>query len=371
MKIVLIHKAQFYKRPPVINSTLILSDLGHDVTLITEGLNTYWEEELKRRNIKVCVIQNRFIKYGTLGKVLAYRNFKQEAFKIIEQEKKEHSSVLVWVEGAYTIVALGKKLNEYKHILQIQELHEESKMQLNAISKVINSAEAVFMPEYNRAAIYRVWFKLDKMPYLLPNKPDIVCKKEDMQLLTEKYRKQLEQLEGKKVIIYQGFLGKDRDLAPFVQAVKELGGDFRLAVMGEYRQSIDLYKKIDPQLIHIDYTPAPEHLAYTAKCYIGILSYNPHILNNAFCAPNKIFEYAKFKIPVLCNELPGLKWLLDSNKAGLAIDITNVKDIKKAIIEIDNNYEEYSKNAERLYNSVNNKETIHNVLIRIEDSSIL
>lgn len=371
MKIIFIHKAEFHKRPPVISSTLILSELGHDVTLITEGINNYWREELPKYHIKHQIISNKFIKYGKIGKILAYYNFKKEVYKIIEQERKKHSDVLLWIEGAQTIVALGSKINQYPHILQIQELHEGSKMQLNAISKVINTAKAVFMPEYNRAAIYRVWFKLDKMPYLLPNKPEIVCNDDELERITKKHSKQLELLKGKKVIIYQGFLGKDRDLTPFVQAVKELGGDFRLAVMGEYRQSIDLYKKIDPQLIHIDYTPAPEHLAYTAKCYIGILSYNPHILNNAFCAPNKIFEYAKFKIPVLCNELPGLKWLLDSNKAGLAVDITNVKEIKKAIIEIDNNYEEYSKNAEKLYNSVNNKETIYNVLSKIEDSSIL
>ncbi len=362
MKIILIHKAEFPKRPPVISSTLILSELGHDVTLITENLNDYWRNELPKYNIKAEVVANKYAQYGKLGKILAYYNFKKEVFRIVEKEKKQHGSVLLWIEGAQTIVALGSKVNDYPHILQIQELHEGSKMQLKAISKVINSAKAVFMPEYNRAAIYRVWFKLDKMPYLLPNKPEVVCNDEELKKISEKHSQRLELLNGKKVIIYQGFLGKDRDLTPFVKAVKELGGDYRLAVMGEYRKSIDQYKEIDPQLIHIDYTPAPEHLAFTAKCHIGILSYNPHILNNAFCAPNKIFEYAKFGIPVLCNELPGLKWLLDSNKAGLAVDITSVEEIKKAILEIDNNYQEYSQNAHKLYNSVDNKETIKNVL---------
>ena len=103
MKIILVHKAEFPKRPPVINSTLILSELGHDVTLITEGLNEYWTEELKRRNIKVHVIEKKFAKYKTLGKVLAYHHFRKRTFSIVEEEKKRHSSVLIWVEGAYTI----------------------------------------------------------------------------------------------------------------------------------------------------------------------------------------------------------------------------------------------------------------------------
>ena len=143
MKILLIHKDNFYKRPPVISSTLTLAELGHDVTLVTEGLNEYWKNKLHYHNIGAKVIANKYKKHGTFGKVLAYRNFKKEVFKIAEEEKKQHGSVLLWIEGAQTIVALGSKVNEYPHILQIQELHERSKMQLNAIAKVIKTAAAV------------------------------------------------------------------------------------------------------------------------------------------------------------------------------------------------------------------------------------
>lgn len=366
MKIILIHKAEFHKRPPVINCTLILSELGHDVTLITEDLNNYWKKELTNRKIKQHVIENKYKKFGRIGKVLAYRNFKRKAFCIIEEEKKKHSSVLLWVEGAYTIVALGKRLNNYPHILQIQELHENSKMQLNAISKVISSAEAVFMPEYNRAAIYRVWFKLDKMPYVLPNKPEVACNETEQQKFANKHKDSLIQLEGKKIIIYQGHIGRDRDLTPFINAIKELGGSFRLLLMGKHTDSVEEYKKIDNSIIHIDFVPAPEHLIYTSKAYIGILSYDPYSLNNIFCAPNKTFEYSKFGIPLICNELPGLKNVLDTYKTGKAIDTNDVEDIKKAIMDIDSNYEFYSNNAKEFYESVNCKNIINKALTKIK-----
>lgn len=362
MKIILVHKAEFPKRPPVINSTLILSELGHDVTLITEGLNDYWKEELKRRGIKAHVIENKFIKYKTFGKVLAYLRFKNETFRIVEEEKKKHASVLVWVEGAYTIVALGKKLNNYPHILQIQELHEESKMQLNAISKIINTAKVVFMPEYNRAAIYRVWFNLKKLPVILPNKPEIVANDEELEAIKEKHKETLKEIEKYKIIIYQGSIQKKRDLSSIIKAVKELGGNYKLVVMGKDSDALEEYRKIDEQFIHIDFIPAPEHLAYTSIAYIGVLSYDPYSLNNVFCAPNKIFEYAKFGIPLICNELPGLKGVLDTYKTGKAIDIDDVEDIKKTITEIGNNYEFYSNNAKEFYRTVNCKEIIKNAL---------
>ena len=362
MKIILVHKAEFPKRPPVINSTLILSELGHDVTLVTEGVNEYWKEELKRRNIKVYVIKNRFEKYGILGKVLAYLNFRKEVFKLAKKEKEKHSSVLLWVEGAYTVVALGEKLNNYPHILQIQELHEESKMQLKAISKVINTAKVVFMPEYNRAAIYRVWFSLKKMPVILPNKPEIVANDDELETIKKKYEAKLKELEKYKIIIYQGSIQKKRDLTSIIKAVKELGGDYRLLIMGRYNQTLEEYKSIDERLIHVDFTPAPEHLAYTSNAYIGVLSYDPYSLNNAFCAPNKIFEYSKFGIPLICNELPGLKGVLDTYKTGKAIDIDDVEDIKKTILDIDANYEFYSNNAREFYKTVNCTEIIKKAL---------
>lgn len=362
MKIILIHKANFPNRPPVINSTLILSNLGYDVTLITEGLNDYWDEELKSRNIKVCVVENKYAKYGTFGKVLAYRKFRKKVFRIAEQEKKKHGTVLLWVEGAYTIVSLGKKLNNYEHILQIQELHEEQPMQLKAISKVINTAKVVFMPEYNRAAIYRVWFNLKKFPTILPNKPEVVANDKDLEIIKDRHKEKLQEIEKYKIIIYQGSIQKKRDLTSIIKAVKELGGDYRLLIMGRYNQTLEEYRKIDNQLIHIDFTPAPEHLAYTSKAYIGVLSYDPYSLNNAFCAPNKTFEYSKFGIPLLCNELPGLKSVLETYKTGMAIDIDDVESIKKAILEIDANYEFYSNNAREYYKAVNCTDIIKNAL---------
>ena len=132
--------------------------------------------------------------------------------------------------------------------------------------------------------------------------------------------------------------------------------------MGRHNKTLEEYKTLDNQLIHIDFTPAPEHLVYTSKAYIGVLSYDPYSLNNAFCAPNKTFEYSKFGIPLICNELPGLKSVIDTYKTGKAIDINNVESIKNAILEIDANYEFYSNNAKEYYKAVNCKEIIRNAL---------
>ena len=45
MNIIYIHKDKFHKQPPGISVLLILSDLGHKVTLIDEGVSDFWKEE--------------------------------------------------------------------------------------------------------------------------------------------------------------------------------------------------------------------------------------------------------------------------------------------------------------------------------------
>lgn len=367
MKIILIHKAEFPKRPPVISSTLILSELGHDVTLITEGLNDYWKEELRRRSINVHVIENKFIKYKTFGKVLAYLKFKKETFRIVEEYKNTHTSVLVWVEGAYTIMALGKKLNNFSHILQIQELHETSKMQLKAISKVIGTAKAVFMPEYNRTILYQIWFSLKHRPVVLPNKPYFYPSKEDIEKLEIKYAEMLSIFKSKKVILYQGQIATTRDLSNYIKAVKELGGEYCTVLVGNDHNMVSKYRAIDENLVHINFIPAPDYLLFTSMAHIGILTYNPNSLNNMYCAPNKIYEYSKYSLPMLGNDIPGLKYAIEPYNAGEIVDENNVESIKNAILKIDSNYEEYVANSARIYTELDNvsiiRETIKDIQI--------
>lgn len=365
MKIVLIHKAEFPKRPPVISSTLILSELGHDVTLVTEAINDYWKEELQKRNIEAKVVTNKYTRYGNIGKVLAYRNFKKEVFKTIEQEKKKHGKVMLWIEGAQTIVALGSKVNNYPHILQIQELHERSKMQLKAISKVINTAEAVFMPEYNRTVLYKIWFNLKQRPIVLPNKPYFYPKKEDIEKLETKYAEMLSIFKNKKVILYQGQIAATRDLSNYVKAVKELGGDYCTVLVGNDHNMVSKYKAIDENLVHINFIPAPDYLLFTSMAHIGILTYNPNSLNNMYCAPNKIYEYSKYSLPMLGNDIPGLKYAIEPYNAGVIIDEESVESIKKGILEIDNNYNCYKLNSCRIFTEQDNKKIIQDALISI------
>ena len=362
MEIIVIHKDELQFVPPVISSCLILSDLGHEITLIDEGVPNYWKKKFKENDIKIVEIPRKKNISRKLSLLFSYYHFKKAVFSYLRRNAS--SNTLLWIEGGQTINCLGCGIKQYKYILQILELYELKKMQFKAIGKVINEAQTIFMPEYNRTALYQVWFHLAKRPIVLPNKPYFIPGRSLLHSLEQKHQSLLKRINGKKIILYQGYIGLERDISCFVKATKQLGEDFVFVVLGRDCGALEEYKQIDSDIVHIDYLAAPDYLLITSKAYIGILTYIPDSENNIFCAPNKIYEYSAFGLPMIGNDIPGLK-ILEFEHAGLVVDEYDTDGIYRAIRAIDSNYSMYSEAAKALYEKMDNKKTIENELNRI------
>lgn len=365
MQILLSHKDIFQNRPPVISSLLILSDLGHKVYLLTEGINPFWQKELTKRGVEVFVASNRWSgKCGIIGKIMSYLSYRKKFYSLIHRLFPHGNEGILWIEGAPALVAIGASLKHYHYILQIQELHEKHKYQLNAISKVIRQALCVFMPEYNRTVLYQCWFSLTKRPIVLPNKPYFLPNEAQLNSLKEKYRDRLEIFETKKVILYQGNIGRDRDLTAFLKAVATMP-EFCFVFLGNDCGMLEHYRKVNPHLIYLGFIPAPEYLVFTSLCYIGIVSYDANVLNNAYCAPNKIYEYSAFGKPMIGNDIPGLKEIEVCGAACL-VDETDSASISNAISLISFQYEKYSDASRSFFKKTDNKQIVETALRNIK-----
>ena len=120
-------------------------------------------------------------------------------------------------------------------------------------------------------------------------------------------------------------------------------------------------KKIYDKVIELSSLPAPLHLEVTSHAKIGLVFYDDFSLNQAFCAPNKIYEYSGFGIPMLANKIPGLENTVGKFNAGKCIDFES-EQLMEAIKEIDGNYERYSVNALALYDAVDNEGKIRQII---------
>ncbi len=86
-----------------------------------------------------------------------------------------------------------------------------------------------------------------------------------------------------------------------------------------------------PETQYLGFYQPPGHLELIKCADIGILTYvaDQGSINPVYCAPNKIWEYAKFGIPMLCNDIPGLRYTVEAYRMGRCCDIGSVEDIKK------------------------------------------
>lgn len=274
--------------------------------------------------------------------------FHNEAERLIAETPYD----LLWVIHEETAFEFKNILQGKKYILSLYELNDHRRDFLEKIKPVIQNAQEVIVPEYNRACILRVWMKLDKTPTVIPNKPLTHPRKRN---IPNSYSSQL---EGKKVVLYQGYINRSRNLDKVCEAIKDMPG-YCIVLMGKGDTTyINELKQKYPQIIHISFIAPPEHLYVTSWAHIAIVKYDFVVLNAIFCAPNKTWEYTGFGIPVLCHDIPGLRYTIGQYKAGVCTDMDDTEAIKAAIAEMDSNYEEYSQNAVKYYESFNVKQIL-------------
>jgi glycosyltransferase involved in cell wall biosynthesis len=238
------------------------------------------------------------------------------------------------------------------------------------IGKVIHKAKTVFMPEYNRTILYQIWFKLKQRPVVLPNKPYFIPSRELLEQLKERYWDKIGIFQNKKIILYQGLIHFERDLSNYIKAIKSIKEEYQLVLLGHDYGILKQYLEIDPELIHIDFIPAPDYLLFTSLAHIGIVTYDPYGLNTAYCAPNKIYEYAAFSLPMLGNDIPGLKNIFEQRKIGVIVDENDENSIINGILEISNHLKKYKEQTRRFYESVDNTKIINNILNKVNNENI-
>ena len=69
-----------------------------------------------------------------------------------------------------------------------------------------------------------------------------------------------------------------------------------------------------------------------------------------------------FGVPMLGNDVPGLKYTIELNGFGITCDDSSEESILNGIKTIEDNYQEMSAKARNYYESVDNKETIKEVI---------
>lgn len=172
-------------------------------------------------------------------------------------------------------------------------------------------------------------------------------------------------LTGNVTNTNQGILQNTDEILEVAKALQTMDAGYTLLLMGiDKYHSVDKIKAIYSNVEYVSYIPAPYHLEITSYAHIGIVFYRNDSLNKVFCAPNKIYEYSGFGIPMLANDIPGLKNTVGNAGAAECMELKS-NNIVHAIQKIEEDYDTYSENAKKFFAGTDNLKTMKKLMGKI------
>ena len=356
--------------PPVINLVLYLAENSSlKIVLIVRELSSNMKDVFLQHNIEIIINESETLM--VLGKYISilYDMYKFQT-KVFEYLTINYSkNDLVWVASHNTLFSLWKKINKYNYYLQLHELLDKYPMRINIIKYIITKKTKVIVPSQARAYLSKILYSLDELPNVLPNKPFTNTYNDNYHYEMDIVKKiKLLKLNNKLIILYQGVIDSSRPLNNIVSAISNYD-NIEIILMGRVINNyLATLKELNKDLIHIDYILSPLHLEITKYADIGILTYSSDSFNNIYCAPNKIWEYSNFGIPMLCSTLPCLNDMIDKYSNGESCNLESINDIVIAINKITNNYKFYSKNSLAFFDSCNMNKILNQLVKGTHDN---
>lgn len=368
------HVGDFLRYPPVISLLENLLSNGNRVRLVSSTLSDAIPERISKFN----TFSYYYVPFTTGSGIQGKFN------RFIKEKKSFRDSVvsamngsqILWTTTDVTVKILGDIVLNYKHIMQLMELIERYPGALNLkflefpIEKYARKAHKVVVPDLDRAYIQQAWWDLKEVPIVLPNKPYSIYD-EKVELNSEE-TKALEKIknEKRKVILYSGLITPERNIGDFAKAIRDRS-DYCIYVMGKNFSDggyLDKFISDNPNVEYLGYFTAPKHLSFVKYAYVGLTPYVPTKssmhpkINALYCAPNKVYEYSAFGVPMLGTNVLGLLRPFEQYKIGKCSKDMTKESILQGLDYIDSHHDEMSKNAIKFFNKDDLDEIVRDII---------
>jgi glycosyltransferase involved in cell wall biosynthesis len=213
----------------------------------------------------------------------------------------------------------------------------------------VRRADLVIAANEERARLMMEHYSLKKMPLVIHNIPDssnTTARKEDLlSRFPVLSRRRLDEV----IILYQGDVSLSRGIDRFVRALAYLGPEYRMIIVGsgpDFEHLREIGRPFETEgrfamIGRVEHTMLP---SITAIADVGIISYPFQGLNNIYCAPNKLFEYAQAGLPVVATNQPPLRQFVEGYRIGeLVGEHDSDEEVAKTIRRVAENKDQYKK----------------------------
>ncbi len=381
MKIAVITSETLADFPPITTLLSVLDALGHSVTLIAPfkddsfSPSEYQNVQMASLGKEKPVWLTKY--YGIHWKdSLVFHTDRLLKRCFLRRLPKTCKRILsgadvIWVLHENTMVLGGKTLSRRlgNYLYTMYELCLKNGPSPKIYEYAAQNALLCVIPEYSRAHIVKAIYNLPLLPSLIPNKPFSHPRTKNMEISDGKVATVIQELKqsGKRIILYMGILSAERPLEPILEAIKNTNDAYVLAVLGPRSPYLDrLETKYSDRFLYLGHMKAPSHLEVASHADIAYICYVPQntSINAVFCAPNKVYEFAGFGIPMLSNDIPGLRYLVEYNKMGVCVPQMETHAFLSALQRLEAEHDAMSAAAQRYYDSEDLPQMVANTLER-------
>ncbi len=347
-------------RPPCISQVCTLRDMGIEVVVLTTGCNGPIWKLLQSKGVTCEFFTMKQFPVMLLQRGINAVNY----FFMFRKFWKKYwtDNTVLWIGSEQSVIKMWRFL-KHRHpvILNALEFYEHEWYQ-KGMKKIVPNVEILTACEPTRAKYMVDWWNLEKTPYILRNKPygSLPPKGNGS---TPELKAAIDLLRDKKVLLYQGSIAPDRDLSLLAQALARGNSEFYLVLSGPDKNGgLKKLKSIYERVLYLGNFPAPTHLEITPYATACVAFYEDNCINNRYCAPNKIYEYAGCGAPMLCNAIPGLMETVGKAGAAECVDFSDAREVLDALARMDARYEDYQQAALAFYRNTDNSEVMEQIV---------
>jgi len=143
-----------------------------------------------------------------------------------------------------------------------------------------------------------------------------------------------------RIILYQGWLSPERGIDTLVRSARHFPRGVTLVIIG-YGAHQDELRRIsteqgcdDGRVVFLGRLEPDELANLTGSADLGVIPYWGIDLNNTYCSPNKLFEFAVSAVPFVSNDLPFLRSVIDRYGFGETANLRDPDAAAKAFLDI-------------------------------------
>ena len=147
--------------------------------------------------------------------------------------------------------------------------------------------------------------------------------------------------EVRKEFLFLGNFAPGRGIQPLIRAWPHTPKNCVLVLQGpdsDYKtQMIAEAKQLGPESARIEFPPpiSEDQLVERAsKADVGVIPYEPTLLNHLFCSPNKLSQYMAAGLPILANTTAFVAQILKRADCGVVVDLENAGAVSNAVTRL-------------------------------------